>query len=111
MRELEHLVERFAVLHDRPDIAEADLPEKILRETGGAPSSVLAASETMLRGTLAEARAAFERGYVVATLQQARGNMAAAARQAGLDRSHYFRLVRRHGIEPKQYASPGPPGR
>jgi two-component system response regulator GlrR len=62
-------------------------------------------------GTLAEARTAFERGYVIATLQQARGNMAAAARQAGLDRSHYFRLVRRHGIEPKQYASPGPQGR
>ena len=111
VRELEHLVERFAVLHDRPDIAAADLPEKILRETGGAASAVIAAPETMLRGTLAEARAAFERAYVVETLRQARGNMAAAARQAGLDRSHYFRLVRRHGIEPKQYGSPVPHGR
>jgi DNA-binding NtrC family response regulator len=111
VRELEHLVERFAVLHDRPEIDAADLPEKILRETGGAASSALATPETMLRGTLAEARTAFERGYVVATLRQARGNMAAAARQAGLDRSHYFRLVRRHGIEPKQSASPGPGGR
>ena len=46
----------------------------------------------------------FERTYLIGTLKQARGNMAAAARHAGLDRSHYFRLVRRHGIEPKQFA-------
>ena len=68
-------------------------------------------THTELFSTLAEARAAFERAYVVETLRQARGNMAAAARQAGLDRSHYFRLVRRHGIEPKQYGSPVPHGR
>jgi len=30
--------------------------------------------------------------------------MAAAARCAGLDRSQYFRLVRRHGLDPKQLA-------
>ena len=101
VRELEHLVERFAVLHDGPEIAAADLPEKILRETGGATTAPPA---TLSHGTLASARAAFERAYVVETLQRARGNMAAAARQAGLDRSHYFRLVRRHGIEPKLYA-------
>lgn len=104
VRELEHLVERFAVLHDRPEIDSVDLPEKILRETGGAASAVEAVPESILNGTLAAARTAFERAYVIATLQQARGNMAAAARQAGLDRSHYFRLVRRHGIESKQFS-------
>jgi DNA-binding NtrC family response regulator len=103
VRELEHLVERFAVLHDRPLIEAADLPEKILRETSGAPVAGTPAPEAMLQGTLAEARAAFERAYLSETLKQARGNMAAAARRAGLDRSHYFRLVRRHGLEPKQF--------
>lgn len=53
VRELEHLVERFAVLHDRPAIDAADLPEKILRETGGVTSPTDSAPEPMLRGTLA----------------------------------------------------------
>lgn len=104
VRELEHLVERFAVLHDRPQIDAADLPERILRETGGTPPTGLPAPEAMLHGTLAEARAAFERNYLTVALQQARGNMAAAARHAGLDRSHFFRLVRRNGIDPRQFA-------
>jgi DNA-binding NtrC family response regulator len=103
VRELEHLVERFAALHDRATIEAADLPEKILRETGGGAVTSIAAPEAMLHGTLAEARAAFERAYLTETLKQARGNMAAAARRAGLDRSHYFRLVRRHALDPKQY--------
>lgn len=104
VRELEHLVERFAALHDRAVIDAADLPEKILRETGGALTVGPVAPEAMLHGTLAEARTAFERAYLTETLKQARGNMAAAARRAGLDRSHYFRLVRRHALDPKQYA-------
>jgi DNA-binding NtrC family response regulator len=105
VRELEHLVERFAVLHDHPEIAAADLPEKIARETGVRPAPAEATTPGLaLQGTLAEARMVFERTYLIGTLKQARGNMAAAARHAGLDRSHYFRLVRRHGIEPKQFA-------
>ena len=104
VRELEHLVERFAVLHDRPEIEAADLPEKIRLETGGATPVGAAGPEALLRGTLAEARAAFERAYLTETLKHARGNMAAAARRAGLDRSHYFRLVRRHAIDPRQFA-------
>ncbi len=104
VRELEHLVERFAVLHNRPEIDAADLPEKILRETGSLAPDGVAAPEALLQGTLTEARAAFERTYLAETLKHARGNMAAAARRAGLDRSHYFRMVRRHGIEPKRFA-------
>ncbi|MCX6955028.1 MAG: sigma-54 dependent transcriptional regulator [Verrucomicrobia bacterium] len=104
VRELEHLVERFAVLHDRPEIDAADLPEKILRETGGTAPAGAAGAARAGHGTLAEARAAFERAYLTDTLREARGNMAAAARRAGLDRSHSFRLVRRHGLDPRQFA-------
>lgn len=100
VRELEHLMERFAVLHDRPTIEAADLPEKIVRETGG---SAAAGPESLLQGTYASARAAFEKAYVRETLKHARGNMAEAARRAGLDRSHYFRLVRRQAIDPKEF--------
>ncbi len=104
VRELEHLVERFAVLHDRPEIDAADLPEKILQETGGLTPADAASPTALLRGTLAEARTACERAYLHQSLKQTRGNMAAAARQAGLDRSHFFRLVRRHGLDPRSFA-------
>jgi DNA-binding NtrC family response regulator len=100
VRELEHLVERFAVLHDRPAIELSDLPEKIGR--GATPASP-SAPDALLQGDYATARAAFERAYLRETLKQARGNMAEAARRAGLDRSHYFRLVRRSGLEPGQF--------
>jgi DNA-binding NtrC family response regulator len=104
VRELEHLVERFAVLHERPLIEASDLPEKILRETGVAPGAAPASAGNLLEGSLANARASFEKAYLHESLREARGNMAAGARRAGLDRSHYFRLVRRHGIDPKQFA-------
>jgi DNA-binding NtrC family response regulator len=99
VRELEHLVERFAVLHGREWIETTDLPDHIFRETtssegpnGGIP----------LRGTYAEAKAVFERQYLEHTLRAARGNIAAAARQAGMNRSHYFRMVHKHHLDPHQ---------
>jgi DNA-binding NtrC family response regulator len=98
VRELEHLMERFAVLHDRPQIEARDLPERIARtavEDANAPS--------LFQGTFANARTAFERAYVKEGLCLARGNMAEAARHAGMDRSYYFRLVRRHGIDPEGF--------
>ncbi len=101
VRELEHLMERFAVLHDRPEIEISDLPEKIVRDSGGA----LTGTDALLRGDYVTARAAFEKAYVRETLRQARGNMADAARRAGLDRSHYFRLVRRQNVDPKEFRS------
>ncbi len=100
VRELEHLMERFAVLHDRAQIEVNDLPEKIVRDTSSGSSP---GSGTLLEGDFTTARNAFEKAYVRETLRQACGNMAEAARRAGLDRSHYFRLVRRQGIDPAEF--------
>ncbi len=101
VRELEHLMERFAVLHDRPQIDAADLPEKIVRDSSGPLAA--AGTESLLQGDFVTARNAFERAYVRETLKRAHGNMAEAARHAGLDRSHYFRLVRRQQIDPNEF--------
>ncbi len=100
VRELEHLMERFAVLHPGTLIDVADLPERIVRETAGLPADN---PDVLLQGDYAAARAAFELAYLRSTLKAARGNMAAAARLAGLDRSHYFRLVRRQGLDPADF--------
>jgi len=40
----------------------------------------------------------FERQYVEEMLRRHAGNAAAAARAAGVDRMHFYRLVWRHGL-------------
>jgi transcriptional regulator with PAS, ATPase and Fis domain len=45
-----------------------------------------------------QAREAWERAYVEELLRAAAGNVAAAARQAGLDRAAFYRLLWRHGM-------------
>ncbi len=95
VRELENLVERLAVLHPRSELGVEVLPDTLLREAVARPLDI-----TAYTGTWKEARERFERDYVEMTLKAHQGNMAAAARAAGMDRSQFFRLVRRHGLRP-----------
>ncbi len=44
----------------------------------------------------------FERDYLVALLKQHKGNASAAARAAKLARSHFYRLLSRHGLVTKE---------
>jgi DNA-binding NtrC family response regulator len=48
---------------------------------------------------LAQALAEFERTYIERMLRMSGGNIARAARVAGVDRSNFRRLLKRHGIE------------
>lgn len=41
----------------------------------------------------------FERDYVASLLAQTSGNVAEAARRAGIDRSTLFRTIRRYGLK------------
>ncbi len=40
----------------------------------------------------------FERTYLTRVLSESDGNVSAASRRAGLDRSHFFSLIRKHGL-------------
>jgi DNA-binding NtrC family response regulator len=46
---------------------------------------------------------AFERDYLITTLNRHHGNVSAAARDAHLDRSNFLRLLRRHGLRAEMY--------
>jgi two-component system response regulator GlrR len=49
---------------------------------------------------LAEARAAFERDYLVNLLKLTRGQVSEVARLAGRNRTEVYRLLQRHGLSP-----------
>ena len=41
---------------------------------------------------------AFEQSYLAKLLEYSRGNIAAASRDAGVNRSYLYRMLRRHGM-------------
>ncbi len=92
VRELRNAVARVLALGTVPDAlrpseggaeAGSDAP-------GGAGESYLQAKKRVLD--------AFERDYLVTQLQRAGNNIAQAARLAGMDRSYFKRILRRHGL-------------
>jgi two-component system response regulator GlrR len=56
---------------------------------------------------LDEARRAFERDYLVRILKITRGNVTHAARLAGRNRTEFYRLLERHGLEPSMFKQAG----
>lgn len=49
----------------------------------------------------AEIVSRFERSYLIQVLDRTRGNISAAAREAGIDRKHMERLIKKHDIDVK----------
>ncbi len=105
VRELEHAIERAVVLAPGRAIAPSDLPAEVrgaaprsappnaIPDTSGAPG----AEPATLSYTEAKRRAMaqFEEAYVATVLRLAGGNLAEAARLAGVDRSNFKRLLRK----------------
>ena len=48
----------------------------------------------------------FERAYLTEILRENRGNLAQAARAAGMDRKNLWALVERHGLDRDQFKKP-----
>jgi len=53
--------------------------------------------------TLKDARESFERAYLVEVLRRTGGNVTAAARAAGRNRSDFYDLLRRHSVAPADF--------
>ncbi len=54
-----------------------------------------------------DARRGFERDYLVRLLQMTGGNVTQAARIAQRNRTEFYKLLARHGIEPASFKNPG----
>jgi DNA-binding NtrC family response regulator len=93
IRELENVVQAAVALCQGSTIESRHLPA--LDAGGGAPVSFRAAK--------AEAMSRFERGYIVQLLRACKGNISQAARAAQKNRRAFWELIRKHGIDPREY--------
>jgi DNA-binding NtrC family response regulator len=98
VRELENLVRRLLVLVPDTAIGLAHLP---------APYREVSPAHAIAAGSFREAKEIFERQYIETLLQRSGGNVAEAARQAGLGRPHLHEKLRKFGIDPGTFRDAG----
>jgi two-component system, NtrC family, nitrogen regulation response regulator NtrX len=94
VRELKNLVERLVIICPSPKIEPHHLPPEIFRGAAKSPQKPYA--------SLHEARAAYEREFVLRKLEENHWNMTNTATALGLERSHLYRKMRSLGIAPSK---------
>ena len=105
VRELKNLVERMAIMvagdvvevrHLPPGLQQDAVRAKLAAAGPGAGHG----SRTSTGGfsSLQEARAAYERDYILRKLEENQGNMSRTAEVLGLERSHLYRKMKSLGI-------------
>jgi len=96
VRELRNLMERIVIMNPQVRIDVRDIPLS-LQAKREKP-----AGEKDRFPTLEEARKAYEREYVLRTIEAEGGNMTRAAAALGLERSHLYRKMKALGISSGQ---------
>ncbi len=96
VRELKNLVERLVIMVPGERIERRHLPPACIR-TARVPASA-AKFPTGGFSSLQEARTAYERDYILRTLEEHQGNVSRTAEVLGLERSHLYRKMRSLGI-------------
>lgn len=94
VRQLYSVVEQLASLCCSPVIGAAMVESALSGGGGGIPS-------------FNEARAEFEKEYLIRLLRTTEGNVTLAAGMAGRNRTDFYKLLNRHGIEAANFKSKG----
>ncbi len=89
VRELRNLVERIVIMTPQSRVERKHIPALVSRPAGRVGSGV---------STLQDARAAYERDFIMKKLDECQGNVARAAEVLGLERSHLYRKLKTLGI-------------
>jgi two-component system nitrogen regulation response regulator NtrX len=101
VRELKNLVERLVIMVPGDRIERRHLPPGLQHHGADAKPSPPAGTRARISSgfsTLREARAAYERDYIVRKLEENQGNVTRAAEALGLERSHLYRKMKSLGI-------------
>jgi two-component system nitrogen regulation response regulator NtrX len=95
VRELRNLIERIVIMNPAvPRLERKHLPTLVYREGGRRSMGEFS--------TLHEARASYERDYILKKLDENLGNVARTAEVLGLERSHMYRKMKALGIAVKE---------
>ncbi len=94
VRELKNLIERLVIICPQPRIEPHHLPPELFRGAARSPQQPYA--------TLHEARAAYEREFILRKLEENQWNMTRSAAALGLERSHLYRKMKSLGISPAE---------
>ena len=118
VRELLNMCERTSLLWDargRVDLTDLSLPKGAIQFVADAGSNTApgltvnadmwggndnTGSYTILKKKWSDV---FEREYLTGLLERLNGNVTAASKEAGVDRSNFLRLLRRHQIDAASY--------
>jgi len=95
VRELRNVIERMVIMN--PTVSRLErkhLPPLVYRDGGRRPAGAFF--------TLHQARAAYERDYILKKLDENHGNISRTAEVLGLERSHLYRKMRTLGIAVKE---------
>ena len=90
VRELKNFIERMLIMVPEDVIQPDDLPSDFMSRIENAPHN----SDPYECGTLREARARFEREYLVRKLRENSWNISLTATQIGVERSHLHRKMK-----------------
>jgi len=106
VRELQNLIEHAVVLLEpAAEIRAEDLPFRSTRplpapgSAEGINLDLGGAMETSYYDARDRLLTTFEREYLSRALARSAGNLAKAARRAGIDRTSFYRLLQRHGLQ------------
>jgi len=92
VRELKNLIERLVIMCPQQRVEPHHLPPELFRGAARSPQQPYA--------TLHEARAAYEREFILRKLEENQWNMTRTASALGLERSHLYRKMKSLGISP-----------
>jgi len=102
VRQLRSAVERASVMASGEEIDRVDLPPELLR-AGAASDEDPELSAGTWSHALELGRARAGTRYLQAVLRRSDGNVAQAAAHAGVERESFYRLLRKHGVDPADF--------
>jgi len=95
VRELRNLIERIVIMNPQQRIERKHIPALTPRPAARGQASF---------STLQEARAAYERDFIIKKLEECQGSVSRAAEALGLERSHLYRKMKSLGIPARETA-------
>jgi DNA-binding NtrC family response regulator len=104
VRQLQNVLRRGMALAAGDVLRSEDLPDEIRVSAEG-----LGAPERTAVGSFTEARdhhlARFERAYLEAALRESLGDVSRACETSGIARATFYRMLKRHGVDPDRFRS------